>query len=185
MASTFKAALASRHEALALGRAQSGTWSVKDLALAYGSKRELADAYAAQMGVKRASAQKALSRLERYERGERGGDVRAGSKKVKEVLNHLGRNLPEAQQAKVPPNATGVTSGEGGGTVSISGTIGVAGFGGEYDEDRDISYDFDEEFLDELADIAYNQGESAAESYFAEGYGFSSMVIVNADITVD
>lgn len=176
--SFFKNVMKDRYDAISVNtRINAGEYSVADLVKVYGSKRALAEAYAERRGVKLGSAQKALSRLERYEKGERGGDVRNAAK-VKTDLQAIGQSKLGVKAS----SKAGGSSGMGGGTLYISGTVGVSGYGDDYEEDRDIDQNLDEDQADELAILAWEKGEDAATAYFDSIYGFDNMYIADADV---
>lgn len=178
----FKEAFADRYEAIVASRVNTGEYKVADLVQVFGSKRAVAEQLAAERGIKLGSAQKALTRLERYERGERGGDVRSAEKVKADIQKIAIEKLPEDKRNKVGGGGSGGSSGMGGGTLHIAGMIGVAGEGEEYEEDRDIDYSMDDGMADEMAILAWEQGEAAATVFFDDMYGFENMYVVDADI---
>lgn len=185
MSDSFYEALDARYQAIQQSRVGSGAYGtdykVSDLSSVYGSDRALAEAYAEKYGVKLGSAQKALSRLKRFEAGERGGDVRGGSAQVQERLNELGR-----ERVGNPPSPTPNTSGEPGGFMDVSGTVAIpGGDDGDYIETREIAaWPLTSQQADALAIASHEQGQEAAAALFMDYYNWSGATLYNvSDVT--
>lgn len=182
MAGSFAEAFDARYQAIQQSRVGSGTYGtgykVNDLASVYGSQRALAEAYAEKYGVKVGSAQKALSRLKRYEAGVQAPDVRSGAAQVQSRLNELGRERVGGQALPTP----GV-SGMSGGAVDITGQVEISPTYPGDSETREINmWPLTSQQADELAIVSHEQGEAEASQLFMVYYEFSGAKLTASEV---
>jgi hypothetical protein len=139
-------------------------WTVGELRELLGGSTK---ATAAALGV-------STRQIARYIAYEEGRPVQARStKRVHGKINDAVKAAKDEQR--------GAAAGQGG-TINLSGTIGVNGIGEEYERDRDIEWNLSEDELEELARLADEFGEEAAWAEFAADYGVHLMYMVEGTI---
>lgn len=158
------------------GKYHPADFTLPELMDMLGGKRGLVEALSDSSNTKSAAykaAQRSVNRWEAYAAqfgpqpaGAKTKQARAISPASQEKLDQIGKEALGIKRSK----------------ITIKGTIGVNGYGPDYERKRTINTFANEEDMEELARLADEYGEDAAWEEMAEIYGVNSMYLVDGYI---